>query len=210
MVREAIDSAVPKPRKAAEREKPKMAAVIPWIEEILEADQKAPRKQRHTAHRIWCRLKAERPEATVGESTVREYVRKRKIELGLEHGEVFVPQSYYWGQEGQVDWYEAYAEIDGEQVKAYVFCLRSMASGGAFHRAYPHASQQAFLEAHELAFAYFGGVFQVLRFDNLKSAVKQILRGHQREETERFIAFRSHWGSGQSFARLEKDTKKVA
>ena len=41
--------------------------------------------------------------------------------------------------------------MDGEAVKAYVFCLRSMASGGAFHRAYPHASQQAFLEAHELA-----------------------------------------------------------
>ena len=74
-----------------------MAAVIPWIEEILEADQKAPRKQRHTAHRIWCRLKAERPEAEVGESTVREYVRKRKIELGLEHGEVFVPQTLSLG-----------------------------------------------------------------------------------------------------------------
>jgi len=199
MVREAIDSAVPRPRKKAEREKPKMAVVIPWIEEILEADQKAPRKQRHTAHRIWCRLKLERPEAAVGESTVRQYVRKRKIELCLEHGEVFVPQTYHWGQEGQVDWYEAWAEVDGEQVKAYVFCLRSMASGGAFHRAYPHASQQAFLEAHELAFAYFGGVFRVLRLDNLKSAVKQILRGHQREETERFIAFRSHWGFESEF-----------
>jgi len=148
-----------------------MAALIPWIEKILATDQKAPRKQRHTAHRIWCRVGAERSEVDVGESTVREYVRKRKIELGLEHGEVFVPQTYRWGQEGQVDWYEAYAEVDGEQVKAYVFCLRSMASGRAFHRAYPHASQQAFLEAHEWAFAYFGGVFGVLRFDNLKSAV---------------------------------------
>ena len=65
MVREAIDSAVPKARKAAEREKPKMTRVIPWIEEILEGDQKAPRKQRHTAHRIWCRLKTERPELSV-------------------------------------------------------------------------------------------------------------------------------------------------
>jgi len=83
--------------------------------------------------------------------------------------------------------------------KAYLFCLRSMASGGAFHRAYPHANQQAFLEAHELAFAYFGGVFRVLRYDNLKSAVKKILRGHQREETARFIAFRSHWGFESDF-----------
>ena len=48
-----------------------------------------------------------------------------------------------------------------------------MASGRVFDRAFPHASQQAFLEAHELAFAYFGGVFTTLRYDNLKSAVKK-------------------------------------
>lgn len=199
MVREAIGSAVPKPRKEAKRERAKMAPVIPWIEEILVSDQKAHRKQRHTAHRIWCRLKAERPEVDVAESTVRQYVRKRKIELGLVHGEVFIAQTYQWGQEGQVDWYEAYAEIDGEEQKVYVFCMRSMASGGAFHRAYPHASQQAFLEAHELAFEYFGGVFKTLRFDNLSSAVKKILRGYEREQTERFIAFRSHWGFESEF-----------
>jgi transposase len=77
--------------------------------------------------------------------------------------------------------------------------MRSMASGAAFHRAYPHATQQAFLEAHELAFQWFGGVFSTLRFDNLSSAVKKILRGRQREETTRFIAFRSHWGFQAEF-----------
>jgi hypothetical protein len=68
-----------------------------------------------------------------------------------------------------------------------------MASGAAYHRAYLRATQQAFLEAHELAFHYFGGVFRRLRYDNLSSAVKKILRGYQRELTTRFIAFRSHW-----------------
>ena len=147
------------------------------------------RKQRHTAHRIWMRLRREMPEAAVAESTVRQYVRARKAAMGLLGRETFVPQSYQWGDEAQVDWYEGWAEFDGEERKTYVFCLRSMASGGAFHRAYPHATQQAFLEAHELAFAYFGGVFRILRYDNLKSAVKKILRGYQREETARFIAF---------------------
>ena len=84
-------------------------------------------------------------------------------------------------------------KLSGEQVKLQVFSLRSMMSGAAFHRAYHRATQQAFLEAHEHAFHYFGGVFRLLRYDNLKSAVKKILRGHQREETTRFIAFRSHW-----------------
>jgi hypothetical protein len=68
-----------------------------------------------------------------------------------------------------------------------------MASGAAFHRAYFRATQQAFLEAHQLAFHYFGGVFHRLRYDNLSSAVQKILRGHRREETARFVAFRSHW-----------------
>src|SRR5262249_7312622 len=67
------------------------------------------------------------------------------------------------------------------------------------HRAYHRATQQAFLEAHEHAFHYFGGVFGLLRYDNLKSAVKKILRGHQREETTRFIAFRSHWRFASDF-----------
>ena len=193
-VRQALLSAVPMDRKVPERERPKLSAVVPFIDEILEADRKAPRKQRHTAHRIWMRLRRELPAVEVAESTVRSYVRQRKIAMGLAGHEVFVPQSYEFGGEAQVDWYEGWAEFDGESRKAYIFCMRSMASGGAFHWAYPHATQQAFLEAHELAFAWFGGVFRVLRYDNLRSAVKKILRGHQREETTRFITFRSHWG----------------
>ena len=199
MVREALASAMPAERKTPTREKPKLTPVMDFIDAILEADRKAPRKQRHTAHRVWCRLRAERPEIDIAECTVRRYVRKRKLQLGQHGQETFVPQSYAWGQEGQVDWYDALAEIDGEETKIHVFCLRSMASAGAFHRAYLHANQQAFLEGHELGFRYFGGVFRVLRYDNLKSAVKKILRGRQREETSRFIAFRSHWGFESEF-----------
>lgn len=113
--------------------------------------------------------------------------------MGLKAREAFVPQSYAWGAEAQVDFYESHADLGGERVKLQVFAMRSMASGAAFHCAYRHATQQAFLEAHERAFAYFGGVFRKLRYDNLGAAVKKILRGHRREETARFIAFRSHW-----------------
>ena len=133
---------------------------------------------------------------------------ERKQELGWSTRETCVPQSYEPGQEGQVDWYEAWAELSGEQVKLQVFSMRSMVSGAAFHRAYHRATQQAFLEAHEQAFHYFGGVFRLLRYDNLKSAVKKILRGHRREETTRFIAFRSHWRFASDFCTPREPHEK--
>lgn len=193
MVREAIGSAVPKPRKRTERPRWKLKEAVEFIDAVLDADRRAPRKQRHTAHRIWVRIGEEMPTCKISERTVREYVHDRKIALGLLARETYVPQRYNWAAEAQVDWYEAHADLDGERTKLQVFAMRSMASGAAFHCAYLHATQQAFLEAHELAFAYFGGVFRKLRYDNLTAAVKKILRGHRREETARFVMLRSHW-----------------
>ena len=193
LVREALRTPIPTPKPIAPRARPRLGPVAEFIDAILETDRRAPRKQRHTAHRIWTRLGQERPECPVAESTVREYVHARKLALGLLARETFVPQSYAWGAEAQVDWYEAAADVGGERVIMQVFGMRSMASGAPFHCAYRHATQQAFLEAHQLAFHYFGGVFRRLRYDNLTAAVKRILRGSQRVETQRFIAFRSHW-----------------
>jgi transposase len=199
MVRQALASAIPPVRKTQARSSPKLGPVREFIDGILQSDLEAPRKQRHTAHRIWERIRQEHPEAQVAEATVRRYVQRRKEELGLAARETFVPQSYDWGGEGQVDWYEAAVDFNEGRQTAHFFTMRSMAGGGAFHTAYFHATQQAFLQAHEQAFRHFGGVFRLLRYDNLKSAVKKILRGYQREETDRLIAFRSHWGFQTEF-----------
>jgi transposase len=208
MVRQALASAVPPERKRPARGSPKLEPVRGFIDGILQSDLEAPRKQRHTAHRIWERIRQERPEVPVAEATVRRYVHQRKEELGLAARETFVPQSYDWGGEGQVDWYEATVEFDEGRRTAHFFTMRSMASGGAFHIAYFHATQRAFLEAHERAFHHFGGVFRLLRYDNLKSAVKKILRGYQREETDRLIAFRSHWGFETEFCNPARGNEK--
>jgi hypothetical protein len=91
MVREALADAIPKQRKIMERVRPKLEPAVPFIDAILESDLKAPRKQRHTAHRIYNRLLVEKPEIQVAEATVRAYVRSQKLKIGLIHRETFVP-----------------------------------------------------------------------------------------------------------------------
>jgi hypothetical protein len=96
MVREAVGNAIPKRRKKTNRPRWKIAAAMEFVDRILEADKKAPRKQRHTAPRIWERIRCELPECRVCERTIRQYVRDRKLAMGLIVQETFIPQSYDW------------------------------------------------------------------------------------------------------------------
>lgn len=107
-VREAVRSALPARREKTERPHLKIGPAAAFIDAVLEADRKAPRKQRHTAKRIWERIHLEVPGCTAAERTVRQYVERRKQEQGLGRRETFVPQSYEFGVEVQIDWYEAH------------------------------------------------------------------------------------------------------
>jgi len=192
VVRQALASAVPPARKRPERESPMLTPAIRGvIDGWLEADLQAPRKQRHTARRIHERLQREHGFEGAA-STVRRYVGRRRRELGLK-GDAFVPQDHEPGKEGEVDGYEGYVDFPWGRDKVQVLAFRSGYSGREFHVAYPRQTQQAFLEGHVLAFAWFGGVFHEMRYDNLPAAVKRVLRGRRREETDRFVALRSHY-----------------
>ena len=82
MVREAVRSAVPAQRKKTERPAVKMSAAAALIDAILESDRKAPRKQRHTARRIFDQIRAEVPGCTPAEWTVRQYVGAAQARTG--------------------------------------------------------------------------------------------------------------------------------
>ncbi len=178
MVRQALASAIPPERKTPARSSPKLGPVREFIDGILRSDREPPRKQRHTAHRIWVRIREEHPEAAMAEATVRRYMWRRKQEMGVAGRETFVPQSYDWGVEAQVDWYEAAVDFEDGRENVNFFSMRSMAGGGAFHTAYFHATQQAYLEAHEWAFHYFGVVFRLLRLPTPRTSIPRKEFGH--------------------------------
>ena len=192
-VRQALASPVPPVKRSPlGRPAPKLGAYRPLIDAWLEADREAPRKQRHTAKRIWRRLVDEHG-ADVAETTVRDYVRARKRAMGWPVGEVFIPQVHAPGNEAEVDWGQAQVDLAGVPTKVRLFLMRASFSGAAFCQASLVETQQAFLELHVEAFDWFGGVFERIRFDNLTAAVKQVLKGRRRVETDRFVALRSHY-----------------
>lgn len=192
-VRQALSSAVPPAKRAPQgRPAPKLGPYRAIIDGWLEEDRVAPRKQRHTAKRIHQRLVDEHG-ADVAEVTVRQYVRARKRELGWPVADVFVPQHHEPGAVAEVDWGQAEVDFASERMTVHLFLMRASFSGATFCQASPVETQQAFLELHVQALEWFGGVFAQVRYDNLKSAVKQVLKGRRRVESDRFVALRSHY-----------------
>jgi hypothetical protein len=197
-VRQAISSPIPPERRRPVRPRPTLTEEArAFVDGILLADRRAPRKQRHTARRIWQRL-ADELGCEAAESTVRGYVRERRQELGLGV-QAFVPQHHPPAAQGEVDFYEAHFQFPWGLEKAQVIAVRSEFSALALHVAYPAQTQTALLDGicHGLHFA--GGVFEVMRFDNLRQAVARVIRGQRRVEQDRFVAFRSHYLFESSF-----------
>jgi len=182
--------------------RPKLGPWLGIIDQILADDQFQPKKQRHTAKRIFDRLKAEH--AFVGGYTiVKDYVRQAR----LTHKEVFVPLVHPPG-DAQADFGEALVVIAGMEQKAHFQCFDLPYSDDCFVIAFPAENSEAFLEGHNQAFAYFGGVPRTILYDNTRIAVKEIAGDGQRKPTEAFSGLQSHYLFAAKFGRPGKGNDK--
>jgi len=179
------------------------------IKELLAENQRLPRKQRYTGHRIYQSIWQEG--YTGSESTVRGYI--ARLRQTKKRQQVYLPLEFDPGTDAQVDWGEGVAIIAGKRVTVQLFYMRLCYSRKLFMMAFPNQKQEAFFEGHVRAFHHFQGVPQRISYDNLKVAVLRILEGHNRHEQESFVVFRSHYlfesrfctpGQGNEKGRVEK------
>ncbi len=177
------------------------------IDGWLEADKDVPKTQRHTATRIFNRLVVECG-FDGSESNVRRYVRDAKRRLGVGRAKGFIPLDPESAIEGEVDWGNAVAIIGGNRTRVHLFCMRSKYSGKPFVQVYPCERQQVLFDGHMRAFEFYGGIFKRLIYDNLKTAVRKVLRGSKRIEQDHFQRFHSFYNFDCRFCNPDSGHEK--
>ena len=208
-VRKAIRSAEPERYKLKQaRPAPVLGPYKERIKELLAESETMPRKQRYTSHRIYEIIEAE--DYSGAESTVRHYV--AQVRKAKRRPKIYLPLEFDPGTDAQVDWGQADVILQGQQVTVQLFLMRLCYSRRLFVMAFPHQKREAFFAGHVAAFHHFEGIPHRLTYDNLKTAVKKVLLGSEREEQRDFVALRSHYlfdshyctpGAGHEKGRVE-------
>ena len=179
-----------------------MAVIDQWLEE----DRKVPRKQRHTARRVYDRLVEERGYRG-SYSSVRRYVHRKKELLGRA-AEGFVPLESPEGH-AQTDFGEfVYRDGAEKEKKGYALTVTFPYSNHGYTQVFPSQNQECLLEGLKRVFEHIGGVPPRLRFDNLSAAVAQVLQGHERVLTEGFTRFKLHCRFQADFCNPAKGNEK--
>lgn len=181
---------------------PKLGPFIGIVNQILQDDRAVLKKQRHTAKRIFERLRDEHGYAG-GYTVVREFVAKEQ----LRQREVFIPLAHPAGR-AQVDFGEADIYLGGVKTRIHFFCLDLPHSDAIFVKAYPAETTEAFLDGHVAAFAWLGGVPLSILYDNTKIAVAKILGDGTRKRTKSFGELQSHYLFEDRFGRPAKGNDK--
>lgn len=190
------------------RDAPVLGPYKARIADLWAENERLPRKQRRTGHQIFLVIQDEDYQGS--ESGVLHYL--WELRKAKRVAKVYLPLEFEPGQDAQVDWGEAEVVLADEQRTVQLFLMRLSYSRKLFVMAFPSQKQECFLAGHVAAFHYFGGVPHRISYDNLKTAVKKILIGSERQEQDSFILFRSHYlfeshycnpGAGHEKGRVE-------
>lgn len=184
------------------RKKPVLEPFLPIIHEILKADKRAPKKQRHTATRIFHRLRDEHGYSG-GYTSVRTAVREWKQQTQ----EVFLPLSHPPGQ-AQVDFGHGYVDLAEQRMQAALFVITLPYSDAFYIQAFPRECTESFQEGHKRAFEFFGGVPTRVSYDNSKIAVTKITGSRQRQLTSEFLRLQSHYLYESHFCLVRRANEK--
>ena len=202
-VRKMLEHSVPPGyRRQSPPRRPKLDPYRGVIDRILEEDRSLPKKQRHTAKRIYDRLRAEH--GFGGKYTiVKDYVRERRRRTR----EMYVPLSHPAG-DAQCDFGQAKAVIGGVEQTVHYFVLDLPHSDGCFVKAYPAETTEAFCDGHVSALSFLGGVPRSILYDNTTLAVAKILGDGRRQRTRVFSELVSHYLFEDRFGRPGKGNDK--
>jgi transposase len=202
-VRKIVRHPEPPPFRAPQpRAKPVLGPFLPIIQQILDDDQHAPPKQRHTARRIYERLRDEHDYPGCP-SIVRDAVRACK----QSQAEVFVPLLHPPG-EAQCDFGRAEVVVAGVRHTAALFVLTLPHSNARFGCLFPRECTETFHEGHARAFAFFGGVPARISYDNSRIAVAKLTGPHERRLTKEFLRLQSHFAFNAFFCRVRQAHEK--
>ena len=182
--------------------RPKLDPFVGIIDQILEDDAKRLKKQRHTSKRIFERLRDEYGFAG-GVTIVKDYIFAARQRLR----EMYVPLSHSPGH-AQADFGEADVIIAGIEYRAHYFVMSLPHSDACFVCAYPAATTEAWLDGHNKAFSFFGGVPASILYDNDKILVARILPDGTRQRTRAFSGLQSHYLFEDRYGRPGKGNDK--
>ena len=188
------DFNTPEPKKEdPENMCPKLDAYKPLIDQWLLDDRKAPRKQRHTAKRVFKRLLAESEGFDCSYRLVAQYVAYRKAQMNLDNKKSYLPLIHYPG-EAQADFGAAqFFENSLSHEGKYLVLSFPFSNAGYLQLMYGE-NAECFMEGMIDIFAHLGGVPTEVWFDNTSTLVTKILKDGGRQLTDKFLRFSEHYG----------------
>ena len=135
-----------------------------------------------------------------------DYVRRNDLVATLHHEP---------GRAMLVDWagdtIDLVDAVTGEITRAVLFVAVLPFSGALFCRAYADMRSEAWLDAHVRAFAFYGGVVQIIVPDNPATSTHQARRGDaERVVNARYQQLADHYGTAIVPARAKRPRDKAA